>query len=58
MHKNVSSRWHYSKGNHEKSIWTILGRRGIEKKVFKSAMSGDIVIDDAKDFATFVNKIA
>ena len=26
--------------------------------VFKSAMSSDIVIDDAKDFATFVNKIA
>ena len=58
MHKNVSSRWHYSKGTHEKSLWPKLGRRGIEKMVFKSAMSGDIVRDDVKDFAIFVNKIA
>lgn len=57
MHKYISFGWHYSKANHEKSIWTILGRGGIEKMVFKSAMSSDIVIDDVKDFATFVNKI-
>lgn len=58
MHQDISLEWHYSKDHRERAIWKALVQGCIENVVFRRVMSGNIVINDPKDFATFFNKFA
>ena len=56
MHQYISLEWHYSKAHRERAIRKALVQGCIENIVFRRVMSGNIVINDPKDFATFFNK--
>ena len=57
IHQDISLQWHYNEAHHGKGPMDGIGGT-VKNMVFRRVMSGAIVINHPKEFATFANEIA
>ena len=56
IHQSISLEWYYNEASHGKGPMDGIGGT-VKNTVYRRVMSGDIVINHAKEFATFANDI-